>query len=518
MSLSLTLTASQVPPYGTVAYRLVAAIVPPQTSGLLVYTLRVSYSNGVTVDVPISIPSGATSVASAWYEQILPSVLYDPSGNVYLPTSGTLYDQNGNAVATAAVQIVQEQLPQGYARAILVYGLQQGDEVSFIQTYASMDKNVQPNAVNMGGFVRTYVVVVPNFSSIFQIAVVRNGKFYLYTRVFNFTDPDPAASVTVPIGDNAGGGFDTDSSATAVVFDPADYDGIAGFGNLVMLPKNIAQFGISYQSQSAAYEGLPTSGVDLQSANVGMQYMSYLDYCASSNTCQGVKAYNQTDTSWGSNTATPVAYLGIYGQYSGGATAAGLSDIAAKIVSALRELAPSISKDDAFIIEEYPPEGSGGVVRKIFAFFGARASAAVGSLKEVLAKAASKTGRFVADFWSKVPGWVKIVAVLFGVAASLDAANNLVKGVNQSTALSLCSQLTQTCAALMASYNNCIRAGGQDCSNIANSSLAQMCASCGTAIQTVTQQSQQQSSLDLTGLLQLVLVSAVLILIVKLMR
>ncbi len=69
MSLSLTLTASQVPPYGTVAYRLVAAITPPQTSGLLVYTLRVSYSNGVTVDVPISIPSGAASVASAWYER-----------------------------------------------------------------------------------------------------------------------------------------------------------------------------------------------------------------------------------------------------------------------------------------------------------------------------------------------------------------------------------------------------------------------------------------------------------------
>ncbi|MGC9119719.1 MAG: hypothetical protein ACP5I3_12150, partial [Thermoproteus sp.] len=376
MSLALTLVASQAPPYGTVAYRLIADIRLPPFDGARTFRLRVFYQSGDYVDVPITIPGGYSSAASSWREQVLPAVLYTLQG-VVLPTSGTLYDSSGNVVAQAQVQIYQEQLPQGYARSIILYGLQPGDDITILQTYASFDKNIQPNLVSQGGNWVTYVVVVPNFSSIFQLGVVRNNSFYIYTKVVNFTDPDPVVSVNVPVGDNYGHKFDVDSNVTAVVFDPADYDAVAGLSTLVTLPKQIGQFNLSYSSQAAAYTSLPTSGVDIHSAAPVMSFMSYSDYCASTGQCAGIPAYNYHDQSWSSQTVQPAAYLGIYS----GTRASSLPAVRAsselpgmvlqgierseflnKIEEALLKAAPSAADVDKVVADTVPTKT--GFIRK----------------------------------------------------------------------------------------------------------------------------------------------------------
>ncbi|MGC9119292.1 MAG: hypothetical protein ACP5I3_09945, partial [Thermoproteus sp.] len=103
----------------------------------------------------------------------------------------------------------------------------------------------------------------------------------------------------------------------------------------------------------------------------------------------------------------------------------------------------------------------------------------------------------------------------------LDAANNLIKNMNASTALNQCSAYTQSCAALASSYASCVRAGGQDCSNIANSPFAQLCRACGYAIEAGVgggQQQQPAQGLDIAGLIELVAVSAIFVAIAQLMK
>ncbi|MGC8584153.1 MAG: hypothetical protein ACP5MH_10570, partial [Thermoproteus sp.] len=308
---------------------------------------------------------------------------------------------------------------------------------------------------------------------------------------------------------------------------------VAGLSTLVTLPKQIGQLNLSYSSQAAAYTSLPTSGVDIHSAAPVMSFMSYSDYCASTGQCAGIPAYNYHDQSWSSQTVQPAAYLGIYS----GTRASSLPAVRAsselpgmvlqgiersefldKIEEALLKAAPSAADVDKVVADTVPTKT--GYIRKVFAFLGGKAVAALGTLKDVLAKAATKGGRFVADLFSKTPGWVKLVSVLLASAAALDTANNLIKNMNASTALNQCSIYTQSCAALASSYASCVKAGGQDCSNIANSPFAQLCRACGYVIEAGVGGGQQQPTqgVDIAGLIELVAVSAIFVAIAQLMK